>query len=379
MSEGNLMIQSRQLITPAVWFFYLAIVFEFLFMITPFALYFYTAYRPGLSLLNDSPLTAWLTGFFLPHFSQTSSTLLATLNSAGWALAYLGLSLFLFSAVQLYGSKLLRRGAVTGFLYKYVRHPQYLALALLGLGMTLIWPRFIVLLTFVSMLFVYRMLARTEEQNCVRKYGAAYEEYQARTGMFLPPLVPGKLGHHFRIGLLRPPWRGLTMYVAAIAVAVLIGAVLREHTLRSVAAVYQEEAAIVSPAMLPEEHLLEVYGLAAQAPGLEQRIQVADAPLLVYVVPRDWYLPDLPLDSHEVVRRRGGHGTPARFNRIHYRVLFTSIRSHTQQPRGRDILRKAYAIEPLVLVEVDMRSGRIVGQSEPPGSVIWGQISSPLL
>ena len=372
------MIQSRQIVTSAAWFFYVAIVFEFLFMITPFALYFYSAFRPGISLLSDSPYAAWLTGFFLPHFSQTRSPLLSALGSVGWTLAYVGVGLFLLSAIQLYGSKLLRRAAVTGFLYKYVRHPQYLALAVLGLGMTLIWPRFLVLLTYVSMLFLYRMLARVEEQNCERKYGAAYRAYQERTGMFLPRLIPARWKRRFAVRPPRRAWSGLAMYAVAVAAAVLTGVLLREHTLGSVAAVYQDRAAIVSPALLTEEQLLEIYTIAEQAPRLEESVQ-SDRPLLIYIVPRDWYLPDLPIDPHDVVRGRGGHGTPSLSDRNYYRVLFTNIRSHSERPRGRDILRKAYSIDPVLLVEVDTHSGSIVGQSRPPDSVIWGEISAPLL
>ena len=188
------MTTARQVARPAVWLLYLAIVFEFIFMITPFALYFYSAYRPALGLLNSSPWTAWLTGFFLPHFSQTPSRLLNALNTSGWYLAYLGLGLFLLAAGQLYGSKLLRRQQVSGWFYRHVRHPQYVALAILGLGTTLIWPRFLVLIAYVTMLALYGWLARFEEQDCTTKYGESYRAFQARTGMFLPN--PLKLFRH---------------------------------------------------------------------------------------------------------------------------------------------------------------------------------------
>ena len=51
----------------AAWGFYLIIVLEFLYMISPLALYFYSAYGPALNLLHRSPSTAWLTAFFLQH------------------------------------------------------------------------------------------------------------------------------------------------------------------------------------------------------------------------------------------------------------------------------------------------------------------------
>ncbi len=369
----------QRFITPAAWIFYLVIVFEFLFMITPFALYFYSAYKPAIGLLNGSAYTAWLTGFFLPHFAQTNSELLSVLNSAGWALAYLGLLLFLVSAIQLYGSKLLRLGAVTGLLYRYIRHPQYLALAVLGLGTTLIWPRFIVLIAFISMLFIYRWLARFEEENCEQKYGASYREYLEKTGRFLPRFAAAKTGSGKGRQTPRPALAGFAVYICALALAISIGLVLREHTLGSVAAIYQDRVAIVSPALMPDESLMDIYTTAAAGADIESRNDAGGAPMLIYIVPLDWYLPDLPIDPHEEVRQRGGHARPSQIDHDHYRVLITRIRSHSPHPRGRDILRKAHGFDPLLVVEVDMKSGSVIGQFKPPASVIWGDISSPLL
>ena len=47
--------------------FYALIAFEFFYMASPFAAYFYSVYRPSLNLLGDVPLLSGLTGFFLPH------------------------------------------------------------------------------------------------------------------------------------------------------------------------------------------------------------------------------------------------------------------------------------------------------------------------
>ena len=370
---------SQRLLHPAAWVFYLVIVFEFLFMITPFALYFYSAYRPALGLLNGSVYTAWLTGFFLPHFSHTSSDFLNFLNSAGWMLAYFGLLLFLVSAIQLYGSKLLRRDAVTGLLYRWVRHPQYLALAILGLGTTLIWPRFIVLIAFVCMLFIYRWLARFEEENCARKYGASYRDYLARTGRFLPRFGAGANRRGDTQRKSRPAWARFAFFAGMLGISILAGFLLRELTLNSVTAVYRDRVAIVSPALLPEEELLDAYGIAAAGADSEWLAATDGNPLLIYVVPGEWYLPDLPIDSHERVRQQGGHATPVQSAYGSINVLFTRIRTHSPNPQGRNILRKAYGFDPLLVVEVDTRSGTVIGQFEPPDSVIWGDISSPLL
>ena len=101
------MSRKRKYLKPAVWAFYIVVVLEFLFMISPFALHFYSAYGPALNVFLSSPATSWLTGFFLPHFSATTSPVLNGLKGVGFLLAALGLLVFLVAAVQIYGGKLL--------------------------------------------------------------------------------------------------------------------------------------------------------------------------------------------------------------------------------------------------------------------------------
>jgi len=362
-----------------VWFFYVAIAFEFLFMITPFALYFYSAYTPALKWLNATPLTSWLTAFFLPHFSQSTSVLLNSLNSAGWWLAYAGLLLFLVSAIQLYGSKLFGKGAVTGWLYRFLRHPQYLALAILGLGVTLIWPRFLVLLTYVTMLFLYRALAQIEEARCVEKYGESYVRYQQKTGMFLPRFRARATSSPGPASRQRAIWRTITIYIIATLVALAAGLGLREHSLSSISSVYLDNRAILSPAILPRDELLEAYDIAGSAQEARRLGQPGQPPMLVYVVPAEWYMPDLPIDSHDVVREQGGHGAPTDFDHLRFRVLFMRIYSHREAPHQRDIVRKAYSTEPLLIVDVNLETGLVTGTSLPPSTVIWGEMSPPLM
>jgi class 3 adenylate cyclase/protein-S-isoprenylcysteine O-methyltransferase Ste14 len=165
------------LVIPAVWVFYAAIVFEVLFMSLPFALYYYSAYGPSLNLLHESAWTAWLTGFFLPHFSDTSSPVLNRLWGLSWALMLLGAVLFFVGFLQIYWAKIWRRELVTGGLYAVAQHPQYLGLAIVGLGTLLDWPRFLTLIMYITMLFLYGFLARWEEERCLQKFGESYRAY----------------------------------------------------------------------------------------------------------------------------------------------------------------------------------------------------------
>src|SRR5260370_32131751 len=53
----------------AAFLVYLAITLEMLFMVAPFALYYYSFYSPLLSGPSGLKAIAWLPAFFLPHLS----------------------------------------------------------------------------------------------------------------------------------------------------------------------------------------------------------------------------------------------------------------------------------------------------------------------
>jgi len=56
----------------AAFLVYLAITLEMLFMVAPFALYYYSFYSPLLSGPSGLKAIAWLPAFFLPHLSRNS-------------------------------------------------------------------------------------------------------------------------------------------------------------------------------------------------------------------------------------------------------------------------------------------------------------------
>jgi hypothetical protein len=74
---------------------YLFITLEMLFMVTSFALYYYSVYSPLLARSFGLPATAWLPAFLLPHLSTE------ILASLGGLIFLLGLIGFVLCAVQL--------------------------------------------------------------------------------------------------------------------------------------------------------------------------------------------------------------------------------------------------------------------------------------
>ena len=205
---------------------YLSITLEMLFMVTPFALYYYAAYAPFLSASSNLRALAWLPAFFLPHLSTE------IVPSVGGLIFLGGLVGFLLGALQVYYSKFRQRGVVKRGFYKKVRHPQYLFLAVSGLGLLMVWPRFIVLIIYVHVLWFYYLLARGEEERMQSSYGDLYREPMKKTSMF----IPGEPGRHL-VQLLFG-WisgrrlRLLVTYCASLVAAIGMAFGLRQLSLR---------------------------------------------------------------------------------------------------------------------------------------------------
>ncbi|HIE29406.1 TPA: hypothetical protein EYP66_19220, partial [Candidatus Poribacteria bacterium] len=163
----------RKIFVGSLSFYYVLIGLEIVIMISPFAAYFYSVYAPVLNFLSSHSSTKWLADFFLPHMTFTDDLFLRILGILSPFLFYLGTAIFLIGFAQIYGAKLLRRGVVKSALYFKIRHPQYLGLGLAGVGLLLYWPRFMILVTFVTMLGLYYYLTapgvgERSEQSSVR-------------------------------------------------------------------------------------------------------------------------------------------------------------------------------------------------------------------
>jgi protein-S-isoprenylcysteine O-methyltransferase Ste14 len=372
----------NRILVPAAWLFYLVLVFEILYMISPFAIYYYSSYGPVLILLHESAWTAWLSSFFLPHVSKTTCSPLNQLLEVAEFLIGIGLALFLVGFVQIYWAKLRRSGAVTGGLYAYIRHPQYVALAIMGLGTLLVWPRFLILIAYVSMLFLYAILARSEERNCLQKHGERYRDYLVHTGRFLPKAWTRGIP----VVLTARGWSGslvsFCVYVTTIVATVLVAFGLRDYSLAHLCASFTDNIAILSPALLTKQELDSVFGLASSNTNVRQRLDGLgpNAKLIVYVLPSDWYLADLPAENLSVAdwRRLGGHHTPADFDRQSYKVLFTRALSYALDARGRDIVKHAYARDALFVVRVNTDTRQVSGLEAPAAQLIWGNIPTPM-
>jgi protein-S-isoprenylcysteine O-methyltransferase Ste14 len=237
---------------------YAVITLEMVFMVTPFALYYYSAYAPLLSAPSRFLATAWLPAFFLLHLSAEIVP-----RIGGWTFQF-GLVGFLVAALQVYYAKFRSRSVVRGGFYKLVRHPQYFFLAVAGLGLLIVWPRFILLIVYVNMLWFYYLLARSEEKRMQSRYGDAYSELVRNTSMF----IPGEPGRHLAqmlFGWISSQRLKLVVIYCVSLVAVVGGAFgLRQLSLR-----------LITHLSLPEQQIAAVSLLHTNKAQLGDLIQSA--------------------------------------------------------------------------------------------------------
>ena len=253
-----------KIVRSSVIIFYLLIGLEIIIMISPFAAYFYSGYGPLLDTLYAFPATAWLTGFFLPHAVVSKSGILNFINGFGRTLFSLGMIAFLIGAFQIYSAKIRRKGVVTGILYRWIRHPQYLFLAIAGLGLLLFWPRFFILIMYVSMLFVYYLLARHEEMRMLAQHGDSYRVYMERTAMFVPG-SPGDKISRILLGWISSKRLSLGLaYLLTLALFIAAAFGLRTYTISE-----------TSIAKMPDKNLTAVSIMPQPNQAIENIVEIA--------------------------------------------------------------------------------------------------------
>ena len=386
----------------AVFLFYLAVGLEVIVMITPFTVYFYSLYAPVLNRLEVNPVTAWLTAFFLPHISYTGNWPLTVLAYLGPILFGLGMGIFLVCAYQVYSAKLFRRGVVSGGLYAWVRHPQYLGLGIAGLGLLLYWPRFIILVFYITMLFLYYLLARNEEWRMEGKFAEGYRSYKARISMFLPGEPGGKIFAWLTGESRQKGWVLAGLYILVLAAAVGSAFGLRAYARTRIPTVSEKGIVAVSLSPLEADDarrlLLASLESAEVRPLVEKYHTRPSHTLVAYILPEDYMMQHLIADLGEHEAHHGGgeqggalavlkhlgemytlkplrqlrEGKDSEQKRIIFTEALTALGVEVSSSRALDTDVLRY---PLFLAEVD--GGKVALAMELPRRHSWGSIPVP--
>ncbi len=170
----------------------------------------------------------------------------------------------------------------SGF-YKHVRHPQYLFLATAGLGLLIVWPRFILLIAYINMLWLYYLLAHDEERRMLALYGELYVERRRRTSMFLPGEPGGRLVRLLLGWIGNRRVRLLAVYALSLFVTIGAAFLLRSLTLELTTHFSRSDRKIaaISFGAVDKHELHRLLESAANAPEVQTRIKGVDDWILV--------------------------------------------------------------------------------------------------
>jgi len=232
MSDGSTPAPATRWAALAVVGVFFVSVAEMVFMVSPFAAYFYGIFSPVLGAVQSSPGLVWLSAFWISHVAFPN-VFLDAITIVGAILGVVGLLLFLVHAVYLYAKKFRKKGIANRLLYARVRHPQYTALILCGLGLAISWPRFLNLVLFCVMVGAYYALARFEESRMEARFGAGYRAYAESKAMFFPGSPGGWLVQRL-FGWAPSPVRVGVAIVAMTIVSLTVAFGIRAWSIRSV-------------------------------------------------------------------------------------------------------------------------------------------------
>jgi protein-S-isoprenylcysteine O-methyltransferase Ste14 len=386
---------------------YFIIGLEVLVMISPFAAFFYAAFNPFLLLLARWPATHWLADFFLPHMVLPPGPFLKALRVAGSVLFVGGALVFLICAIQVYSHKFSRRGPALGGLYAWIRHPQYAALAITGLGLAILWPRFLTVVLWTVMVGLYYLLARDEERRMVAAFADQYRAYMSRTGMFLPRAVEDVLA---RIPGLRSPALRVPLALALI-LALTVGSAfaLRAYTVAHLPLWSNGRVSVL--AVLPGDATMLQHRMedVLQMPEVESRLAKAGGAVLGYIVPVQYVMQGMIADTdpayrlyehhqtmpmiadwifHPFRHLEGGHammhhatvGVAATASPTVRRIIFLRVASgddgSASQPSSLFALGAVRA--PQFFIDVDMHTLTLLEVRELGPGTGWGRVPTPM-
>jgi protein-S-isoprenylcysteine O-methyltransferase Ste14 len=381
---------------------YFVIAFEVLIMISPFAGFFYSMFNPVLLKLASNSTTRWLSAFYLPHMVLPQDGFLQFVRVMGSVLFVLGMAVFLACAGQVYTAKFRKKGAVLGGLYSFIRHPQYLALGIAGLGLSILWPRFLTLVLWLFMALVYYFLAKDEERRMLNAHEQTYRTYVNKTGMILPRSMEKTLTPSSPIA---------KVLLAVVFAGVVIGSafLLRLYTISQLT-FWTKAPNVAGIAILPEdgfkmEHRMnEILALKK----VKERVQ-ENKRYLVYFIPQDYIMQGMIADTggtwklyeqhhslsmitdwvfHPFRHLREGHhamysgmhmdhNTPGMEGGVVRRLIFLSI-ENVDVKSPADLFSINALRVPQFLVDVDVHNMKLMEVEDLAHGSGWGTVPTPV-
>ncbi|MBF0473051.1 MAG: isoprenylcysteine carboxylmethyltransferase family protein [Nitrospirae bacterium] len=296
---------NRKTVISSVIVLYFIIGFEILIMISPFAGLFFSAFTPFLLVLTKYTATRWLCAFYLPHMVVPPDNFLKFVRVMGSVLFVSGIIIFIICALQVYTNKFLKKGTALKGLYSIIRHPQYVGLISAGIGLSILWPRFLTIVLWLIMIVLYYFLSKDEERRMLSQHPDSYKDYMEKTGMFLPKIIERQIAPSSIIGK-----SVLFVFISVFTISSVF--YLRFYTIRHLPLWTSLNFTVFT--LMPDDTQKVENRMNEVLLMPEIKAQLKDNTMyLVYFIPVDYIMQGLIADTGEQWRLYHRHMTFSRF------------------------------------------------------------------
>ncbi len=220
----------------------------------------------------------------------------------------------------------------------------------------------------------------------MQRYGESYQKYRDKTGMFLPKFLEDKLP---KFPTFFPNSGGqrifalFAAYCFYIVVVSAAGIAARDYALSRLSAIYTDNQAIVSVAPVEMRKAIDAIQIATRDTNVQSTLsRRGSSRLLLYVVPREWNIPELGLEgvghTDNVLAHPGTHGNSTHFNSDSLIVLITEPILLSSEARGGDIVRKSLSFDPILEILIDLKQSRMVKSIQKKNGGKWEGVPVPI-
>jgi hypothetical protein len=279
---------------------------------------------------------------------------------------------------------------------------------LTGIGLFILWPRFLVAVLWTVMVVLYYLLARDEERRMLAQFGEEYRKYMERSGMFLPNGVEAAFGNllPFQNSTIRA---GLALLLLAIC-TIGVSFALRSYTVSRLP--LWSNGPVTALAILPDDLMMLDHRMASvlEIPEIKARLERQTGPSLAYVMPKNYLMQGMIADTggewqlykrhhtfsmigdwifhpfrhlegghsamhHGAADEMEGHGNGDGMVR---RMIFLRAETQNIQPNQADLFGINVRRSPVFVADVEIQNFVLQDVRDLPSETGWGRVPTPI-
>ena len=236
------------------------------------------------------------------------------------------------------------------------------------------------------MIFIYYLLARAEERECMEKYPDTYPYYFNKTGMFFPKLFSfDKLNIPFPRNKFLNGTTIFLIYAGVVSITILSAISVRNFTISKMSTAYGKDYMAVSVSYVSQQITRQTINIMLEDSIVQKELSKifneGDTKMF-YIMPQSWILSELGMvaesGSHNNPEQRAvSHGNPIDIAPMKKRVL-VSLAKLIRETESSTILNYMKQQVPKLYIDIDLEKGEVINISIPPKEGIYSDIPVPI-